>query len=332
MNIIKPFKILGIGKFLPGKKVISADLEIANNIPTGWAEKYSGVKERHHAKNISGGEMGARAVEAALQNANLSLEDIDLLISTSATFDYPIPNQSVIIKAAIEGSENYNFPSMTVDSTCTGFVSGIDVAAHLLDGHRYRNIVIVSSEISSRGINQENWETATLFGDAAVAAIISYDETGKSGLIKALAKTYSEGVYHTIIRGGGNAHPIKDYAYDKSLHSFNMEGFKLLKLAKKYIPSFMDSFFSDLEISLEGVDYILPHQASKTGLAVFKNMYNLKEGQVLENLSKYGNCISASIPLLLHDALESHQIKKGNTCLLSGTGAGFSIGGVLIKI
>ena len=219
MNIIKSFKILGTGIYLPGKKVRSSELEKKYNIPKGWSEKNSGVKERYHADKISGGEMGARAVENALQNANLSLEDIDLLISTSATFDYPLPNESVIIKSEIKDSEQYHFPAISVDSTCTGFITGIDVAAHLLDGKRYRNIVIVSAEIASKGINPDNWETATLFGDAAVAAIISYDPSGKSGLIKSMSKTYSEGVYQAIIRGGGNRNPIKDFTYDKCLHS-----------------------------------------------------------------------------------------------------------------
>ncbi len=332
MNVRKAFKIVGTGAYLPLNKVASKTLENKYNIPAGWSEKNSGVVERFHAEHISGGEMGADAVENALQNANLALKDIDLLISTSATFDYPLPNQAVSIKAAIKGSEAYDFPVLSVNSTCTGFISGLEIAANLLDGQQYRTIVIVSAEISSKGINPDNWETISLFGDAAVAAVITYDPSGKSGLIKAAARTYSEGAHQAIIKGGGNAYPIKDHAYDKILHSFNMSGFSLLKLAKKYIPQFMGSFFSELPIGILDADYILPHQASKTGLAVFKNLFPFKEGQVLENLSKNGNCISASIPLLLHESLVSGNIKNGNSCLLCGTSAGFSIAGALIKI
>jgi len=111
-----------------------------------------------------------------------------------------------------------------------------------------------------------------------------------------------------------------------------MAGIPLLKLAKKYIPPFMEVFFSDLDIDIEEVDYVLPHQASKLGLTLFKNMFDFKKGRVLENLSKYGNCISASVPLLFHEAFNNGKISSGNTCLLCGTSAGFSIGGVLIKI
>ena len=226
----------------------------------------------------------------------------------------------------------YAFPVMSLDSTCTGFISGIDIAAHLLGGSRYSNIVLISSEISSHGINPKNWESVTLFGDAAVAAVLSFNTERNSGLVKAMARTYSEGIPHAIVRGGGNANPIHNHPYDSELHSFSMAGIPLLKLAKRYIPEFMSEFFDELGVAITDIEHILPHQASKSGLALFEGLYPFAAGQVKRNLNKYGNCISASIPLLLHDALQSGSIVQGSTCLLCGTSAGFSIGSALIKL
>lgn len=329
---MKSFKISGTGMFLPKVKIDSEELESRHNIPNGWSERYSGVKTRYHVGEMSGGELGAKAVEKALEKANLKVKDIDLLICTSATFDYPLPNQAIVIKAALSGSEKYNFPAFLVNSTCTGFITGLEVASNYLDGNKYKNIVVVSSEVASKGINPNSWETTTLFGDAAVAAIISYDESGNSGLIKAQANTYSEGVYDTIIKGGGNAFHAKEYDYDPEMHSFHMAGKKLLRMAKTHLPTFMTEFFSNLDLKMKDVDYILPHQASKFGLIMFMKLFNLKDNQVFGNLAEYGNCISASVPLLLHNGLTSGKIKKGDTCFLCGTSAGFSIGGALIRI
>ena len=93
----------------------------------------------------------------------------------------------------------------------------------------------------------------------------------------------------------------------------------------------MDSFFEELPIGLEDVKVIIPHQASKMGIHIFKSLYKLKEGQVKESLTNYGNCIAASIPLTFAKNIESGEIKRGDTCFLCGTSAGFAIGGILIK-
>jgi 3-oxoacyl-[acyl-carrier-protein] synthase-3 len=110
-----------------------------------------------------------------------------------------------------------------------------------------------------------------------------------------------------------------------------MNGIKLLRLATKKIPEFVQWFFSDLPVSLNDMDAIIPHQASRTGLNLFKRLFPLKENQMKESLSRYGNCIAASIPLTLVDSIEQNEIKRGDLCLLIGTSAGFSIGAVLLK-
>lgn len=325
-----PVRIVAMGKYLPAK-VDSSDLEKAYSIPQGWSLKRSGVESRHHVTFESGGYMGARAIEEALTNANLALKDIDLILSAGATFDYSLPSQSSIIKSELKEGLSTHMPTIDIDSTCLSFVNACEVAASLLAGKTYKRIVIVSSEISSKGLDYTNWETCTLFGDCAVAAILEWNENGDSTFIKSGTRSYSEGVKHTIIEGGGNAIPYRTQAYDNKLHTFQMQGIKLLKLSKKKIPDFISWFFEDIDMSLSDVDRIIPHQASKTGLAIFQKMYNLKEGQMLGNLQTHGNCIAASIPSVLCENIFNNNIKRGDTVFLTGTSAGFAIGGILIR-
>ena len=326
----KPIKILAMGTYLP-ERVTSAEIENRHGIPSGWSVKYSGVSSRHHVTFESNGFMGARAAERALEKANMSLIDIDMLISASGTYDYPLPNQASIIKSELTGGDKTDFPAIDIDSTCLSFVAALDFASKILDGQSMKTILIVSSEVASKGLNHDNWETTTLFGDGAAAAVVAYDQNSESLFIKGAQKTYTEGVYYTFIEGGGNQKFFKDHAYDKEMHSFKMKGKKLLRLAKKKLPIFMSEFFKDLPIKLEETDAIIPHQASKLGIHIFEKMYSFKEGQIKKSLSKYGNCIAASIPLTLSDCIDSGEIKRGDLCFLSGTSAGFSIGGVLIK-
>ncbi|MEY3844651.1 MAG: hypothetical protein RL293_1073 [Bacteroidota bacterium] len=330
MNQTKPIRIIAMGKYLP-KAVTSEEIERKHGLPIGWAKKYSGVESRHIITNENNGIMGARAAEEALANASMNLKDIDLLLCGSGTFDYPIPNQASIIKAEMKDGLLVDTPAIDIDSTCLSFLSALDFAAKILDGVTYKNILIVSSEVSSIGINPSNWETLTLFGDGAAAMIVRYDADSTSAFIKGTQRTYSEGVYHTIIEGGGLRNHFKNNPYDVEKYSFKMNGRHLLRLAKKKLPEFMDLFFEDLPYTIQSTDAIIPHQASKLGMSILSTQYALKTGQVKETLSNYGNCISASIPLTFMDAVEKGEIKRGDICFLCGTAAGFSIGGVLIK-
>jgi 3-oxoacyl-[acyl-carrier-protein] synthase III len=326
----KAIKIIGSGTYLPNE-VSSEEIEIKFNLKRNFSEKYSGVKSRHQVTFESNGYMGARAIENALLNANLNLNDIDLIISAAATFDYPLPNQSSVILSELKNQNANNIATLDIDTTCLSFVSAFEVASKMLDGNQYKRILIVSSEIASKGLNPSMPESLTLFGDGAAAFILTYDEQSSSRFYKSSFKTFPEGLNYTIIKGGGNKYHFRDYPYNVKLHSFDMEGIKLLKLAKQKLPNFINEFLSDLQIEMKDIDVIVPHQASKAGLTILKNSYAFGENQVVENLETHGNCIAASIPILLHDSINNGKIKRNNTCLLVGTSAGFSIGTVLIK-
>ena len=326
----KALKIIASGKYLP-EKISSAELERENPfLPEGYSERNSGVFSRHRASFESNGYMGARAAESALEKAGISLSDIDLLISAAATFDYPLPSSSSVIKSEMAGAEQAGFPTLDIDSTCLSFVSAFEVAAKMLDGKQYRNILIVSSEIASKGLNRNDPETFTLFGDAAVAFILTLEE-GPSYFAGAWFRSYSEGLACTIIRGGGNKHHFRDTPYDESLFSFEMKGIQMLKLAQRTLPDFMQMVLEELSMQLNDFDAIIPHQASKTGLQLFQRLFRPDEGKLKTNLDRYGNCIAASIPLLLHDCMENGGIRRGDLCLLFGTSAGFSIGALAFR-
>ncbi len=326
----KPIKIVSMGTYLP-KAISSADVERINNISSGWSERYSGVQQRHQVQDETVGFMGARAIELALKNASMNLSQIDMLISAGGTHDYVIPNQASIIKSELKNGHDYDFATIDIDCTCLSFVTAFDFAAKLLDGISLKTIIIVSSEVSSKGLNTDNWETTTLLGDGAAAAIVTFDESKNSYHIKGMQKTYSEGTYHAMIEGGGIANVFKENPYSMEMYSFKMNGKKMLRLGKQKLPEFITQFFSELTMKIEDIDVIIPHSASKTAIQIFEDSYNFKENQVQHTLKNYGNCIAASIPLTLADCIANNKIKRGDTCLLIGTSAGFSIGGLVFK-
>jgi 3-oxoacyl-[acyl-carrier-protein] synthase III len=330
MNGNKSIKIISSGIYLP-KAVSSAEIEEKYGLEQGWCERYSGVSSRHHVTFESIGYMGARAIENALEKSKMQLQDIDLIISAGASYDYPLPNQASVIKSELKNGLDCEVGCIDIDTTCLSFVSAFDMASKILDGKQYKNIIVVSVESASKGLSSNRTETITLFGDGAAAFIFTYDDTASSFLIKSSLKTFAEGMSYTIIKGGGMLNHFRDNPYDEDLFAFEMNGIQLLKIAKKKMPDFISAFFSDLEIKFDDVNVIIPHQASKMGLALFKNMFELRPNQFKENLSNKGNCIAASIPILLHEIIEKNELERGDLCLLLGTSAGFSIGSLLFK-
>lgn len=330
MRLNKKVKIISTACYLP-KAISSVQFEQEHQLPEGWSEKYSGVKNRHHVTFESNAYMGARAIESALEKSNLKLSEIDLIISAGATFDYPLPNQSSVTKSELKDALNHHIPTIDIDTTCLSFISSFEIVSKIMDKHQYRNVIIVSSEIASNGLNPNKAETLTLFGDAAAAVILTFQEDGESFFVKGEMKTYSEGVFHTLIKGGGNRYFFKDNPYNEDMYSFNMDGTKLLKLARKEMRIFLNDFFEDLDYSLNDVDIVIPHQTSKIGHLLLKKILGIDEYKVMSNLKNYGNCISASIPLLLHQSIKNQKIKRGDLCLMIGTSAGFSIGASLFR-
>lgn len=127
----KPIKIIGLGSYLP-QQVLSEEIENKYGIPSGWSEKYSGVKSRHHVTFESNGYMGAQAIERALKKCEMRLNEIDLIISASATFDYSLPNQSSVIKSLLYDGMEIHIPTFDIDSSCLSFISAFEIAASVL--------------------------------------------------------------------------------------------------------------------------------------------------------------------------------------------------------
>ncbi len=331
MNIKSPFKISGAGYYLPGAPILSSEIEKQLQLSSGWVMDHVGVEKRHIAQHESNTFMAGKALENALEDAGLALKDIGYLIAAAATFDHVIPNRSSMIKAAFQEGKELDFPCMDINSVCTSFLSALDVAAQLLRKGDMNHIAIVSSEKGSLGLSSNDPETYSLFGDGAAAIILSVDDTCTGGLIKYQFKTYSDGVFDTMIKGGGNAHHPKHNGYDEKAFSFEMKGIKLLRLAQQKLPGFMQSVFCDTGLTLQSVDWIVPHQASKLGLKMLVHLNEGRRENIIDQLAQYGNCIAASIPLALVTSIKDGKIQEGDNCFLIGTAAGMSIGGALLK-
>ena len=274
-------------------------------------------------------DLAEAAIQAALENANLSMKDIDCLVSASAVGVQPIPCTAALIHERV--AKGLSIPAMDINTTCTSFISALSTMSYLIEAGEYHRVLIVSSEVGSLGLNPKQKESYELFSDGAAAFIFQSSDKDK-GVIASLQRTWSEGAHDTEIRGGLTSYQPKEYSEEtKTNFMFDMKGKKILLLSARVIPEMFQEFQEKSGISKDAVDYIIPHQASRA-LPLVMDKLGVSKDKYLNIVSEYGNMVSVAVPFGLAYALEHGYVKEGDTIFLMGTAAGMTVNMLALKL
>ena len=274
-------------------------------------------------------DLAEAAIQAALDNANLSVKDIDCLVSASAVGVQPIPCTAALIHERV--AKGLSIPAMDINTTCTSFISALSTMSYLIEAGEYHRVLIVSSEVGSLGLNPKQKESYELFGDGAAAFIFQASDKDK-GVIASLQRTWSEGAHDTEIRGGLTSYQPKEYSEEtKTNFMFDMKGKKILLLSARVIPEMFQEFQEKSGISKDAVDYIIPHQASRA-LPLVMDKLGVSKDKYLNIVSEYGNMVSVAVPFGLAYALDHGYVKEGDTIFLMGTVAGMTVNMLALKL
>ena len=269
------------------------------------------------------------ACEKALKNANITINDIDCIVSASAVGIQPIPCTAALIHEKI--AKGTSIPALDINTTCTSFITALDTMSYLVEAGRYERVLIVSCDVASKALNPKQKESFQLFSDGAVAFVIEKTEK-EIGVIDAIQKTWSEGAHSTEIRGGlSNFHPKNYSEMTKEEYMFDMNGKTVLSLSISKIPELMKNFLKNNGMKVSDIDMTVPHQASVAMPLVMQKL-GIEKDKFLDEVKEFGNMVSASVPITLVHGLENGRIKSGNTILLIGTAAGLTTNMMLIKL
>ena len=324
-----PVKLAGLGSFLPPRVVTSAELETQLHIPAGWIERTTGVRERRYAARETAVTMAAAAAQQALERAGLAARDIGAIIGASSAPQQAIPCTAALVQRAL-GAPDGGSACFDINATCLSFLFALQMAALLVASGSQRAVLVFSSEIASYSRNPAERESAVLFGDAAAAAVVTRAERVEASAIgHAQFATFGSGAELTELRGGGTLHHPNDPATTPEMNMFHMDGPAVFKRASRLFKPFLDEFLSAAGWEREGVDIVVPHQASRHAVEYLLRLGFSRE-QVFVNLGERGNCIAASIPLALAEAADAGRIRRGSRVLLAGTGAGLTLGALAL--
>jgi 3-oxoacyl-[acyl-carrier-protein] synthase-3 len=323
-------KITGMGRYLPRNKVLSTELDSKLNLPVGSVQKKSGLISRHFAStDETTSYMGAQAALMAAQQAQIKLTGVDAIISACGVGEQAIPCTSALIQKQL-GLEKSGIACFDVNSTCLSFVSALDIASYLIEGGRFKRVLIVSSEIASVGLNWQDMETCTIFGDGAAACVLE-KSTGDSRILSSHHETHSIGSTYCQLEAGGTRLPAKEPLKKMEQSLFYMEGKKVFKLASKLLDSLLKNLLHKANLGMDAIDWFIPHQASMLAMHHVQKRLNIPIEKYVSIYPCHGNQIAASIPTALSTLIDTKQLQRGQLVLLLGTGAGLAAGGMILE-
>ena len=326
--IILKARIIGMGSFLPEKILSNFDLEKMVETTDEWIQSRTGIKERRIAEKEEGSsDLGYRAALKAIEQSNLSVNDIDLIITATISPDYVMPSTAAVIQSKLKA---VNAAAMDVSAACTGFIYAISTAKAYIESGMYKNVLVVATEKLSSVVDYEDRNTCVLFGDGASAAVVS--GKGVGFLIDAISLG-SDGdlVDLLIIPGGGSKLPASKETVAKKLHYLKMDGKEVFKHAVRRMSAAAKSCIEKAGLTEDKIAYLVPHQANIRIIEAIAKGFTLPSEKVYKTLHKYGNTSASSVAIALDEMIREKDIQVGDNILLIAFGAGLTWGSAIIR-
>ena len=313
--------IISIGSALPEKVLSNSDLEKIVDTNDEWIRTMTGISERRMAEDGKAtSDYAIEAAKVALDRAGMSAADIDLIIVATVTPDMPFPATASIVQNAL-GAEQC--PAFDLNAGCSGWVYGLATANAFVTSGMYERVLVIGADVLTRVTNWTDRSTCILFGDAAGAGIVAPvdDDYGMLGFDLG---SDGSGAESLCIPAGGSRSGCTHEDIDNHRDKIVMEGREVFKFGVKIQGEATERVLAKVGMTTDDIDLIVPHQANIRIIESAVNRLGLPPDKFFVNLHKYGNTSAASIPVAVDEAIREGRIKKGDTVVTVGFGAGLT--------
>ena len=324
-------RIVGTGRELPSRVVENGELTKLMETTDEWIVQRTGIRERRYADKGTGtSNLGAAAARKAIGKAGIGVGDIGLIVFATLSPDYYFPGCAVLVQ------EQLGMPTVgaiDVRDQCSGFLYGLSVAESFVKGGFHDHVLVIGSEIHSRGLNftTAGRDTAVIFGDGAGAVVVGPADEGKGILSTHL---HSEGKYAgelCLEEPGFLRNPwITHEMIDAGRHFPKMNGRYVFTHAVRRFPEAIREALAKNGSTVSDLSLLIPHQANLRITQAVGAAMELPEGKVFSNIERYGNTTAASIPIALDECLEQGRIREGDLLCLAAFGSGFTWASALL--
>ncbi len=324
-------KIIGSGMYVPKNVIPNSYFNefLGEDVDTWLRENVQIYERRWCTDDESTADLCVNAAKEILKNANVKVEDLDLIIISTDTPEYISPSTASVVQDRLGA---VNAGTFDLNSACSGFVTALDVAAKYIQADKnYKYILVLGAYAMSKHLNKTDKKTVTLFADGASGVILKSDESG-SGMLASQLKTKGEYSSWMGIYGGGTFSPITEAILKNGDHQ--------LKFVKKFPKELNSIIWSNMIIDLCKRIELTPHDIDHYFITQI-NINTIKEtldilgvgmDKTTTIMHNYGYTGSACIPMAYHEAIQKNKIKEGDTVLFIGSGGGLAFAGTIFKL
>ncbi len=300
--------ITGWGTALPDTVVTNADYEARLDTSDAWITERTGIKERRHGGTTAG--LSVEAGRAAMAMAGVTGADVDFVILATTSPDYQVPATASQVQdeLGIQGG------AYDLNAACSGFMYAL-VQAHGLIAMGLERILVVGAETLSRITDQDDRNTAILFGDGAGAVVVEAVD-GPGQLVS--FDMGSDGSLRALLEA-----PIGGY--------MTMNGKEVFRKAVTVMVDSARNSMAAAGVGPDDIALVVPHQANIRIIDAACSRLGFGAEKLATVLQATGNTSSASVPLALVDALEGGRVRRDDLVLLVGFGAGMSWASAVLR-
>ncbi len=317
-------RIAGTGRYLPERILTNADLEKMVETSDEWIRTRTGVERRHiAAEEQSTSDLCVAAAREAMDAANVSVDDIDLIVVGTTTPDLLFPNVATLIqdKLGIHGCAAFS-----IEAACTGFIYALSTADKFVRAGEAKCALVIGAEILSKIVDWTDRTTCVLFGDGAGAVILQPSE--EQGIIS--SHLGADGQYKDLLYYPyGPSKGLKNTAQPDA--KIMMKGNEVFKVAVKTLGGVAEETLQKNNIDKSELDWLVPHQANLRIIQATAKRLDLPMDKVILTVQDHGNTSAASVPLAFDTAVRDGRIQRGQLVLMEAFGGGFTWGSVLLR-
>ncbi len=320
--------IIGTGSYLPDRVLTNADLEAIVDTNDQWIIERTGIRERRiAAEGQFTSHLAAEAAKAAMENAGVTPEEIDLILVATITPDTFFPSTACHVQRLIGAK---NAACFDVNAACSGFLYSLEVAQQFIANHTYSTVLVIGADKLSSIVNWQDRNTCVLFGDGAGAAVLRY-RAGSHGVITTFMG--SDGNFGDILHmpGGGCALPITKENADQKLNTLHMNGRETFKQAVTSMLAATKKALEQSGLTVDDLQCIIPHQANIRIIEAMADRLDVPMSKFHINLDRYGNTSAAAVAIALDEAARTGRFEVGDYILLVVFGGGLTYASSVIQ-
>jgi 3-oxoacyl-[acyl-carrier-protein] synthase-3 len=317
-------RITGTGSFLPEKILTNHDLEKMVDTTDEWITERTGIKKRHIVNdNETTCDLAEQAAKAAMKSANVTKDDIDLIVVATTTPDRIFPSTACLLQ---ERLDVHGCAAFDIQAVCTGFVYALGVADKFVKTGSAKCALVVGAETLSRVLDWTDRSTCVLFGDGAGAVIL--EASDEPGILS--THLHADGAYKELLTVPAGVSENYD-VLARGEAKMTMQGNEVFKMAVNTLGRIVDETLENNKLKKSDIDWLVPHQANIRIISATAKKLKMNMDHVVVTVDEHGNTSAASIPLALDVAVRDGRIKRGETILLEAFGGGFTWGSALLK-